>query len=173
MQALILSHFIEEEVRNLPHSWLILLHPILLPPTDQTQFILCSAFRLTWKGVWIRPLLCSKQRHRIYREATLVSRPSTAGFGFNLFLLFFWAMSCSLVPWPGIEIMPLAVKAQSPNQWTIRKVPQLTSKYVTQSSLPWTSSPTLCYVILWMTVDIFSISLHICLQSNGHLYLRC
>ena len=161
MQALIISHFIEKEVMNFLHSWLILLNIILFPPTDQTQFILCSAFRLTWKGVWIRPLLCSKQRHGMYRNAILVSRSSTAGFGFNLLLLFFfWPChtACGiLVPWPGIEIMPLAVKAQSPNQWTVREVPQ-PPRCVPQDSLPWTSSPTLCYVSLWIQL-IFSPSL--------------
>ena len=43
----------------------------------------------------------------------------------SLFSFFFW-MHCgaSAVPSPGIEILPLAVEAWSPNHWTTREFPQ-------------------------------------------------
>ena len=68
-----------------------------------------------------------------------------------------WTTNRILVSQLGIESEPLAVKAQSPNQWTVREAPQ-PPRCVPQDSLPWTSSPTLCYVILWIQL-IFSPSL--------------
>ena len=47
--------------------------------------------------------------------------------------LFIWprCAACGiLVPWPGIEPSPSAVKAPSPNHWTAREFPQKTSKYL-------------------------------------------
>lgn len=94
------------------NPWLILLNTILFPPTDQAQFILSSTFRLTWKGVWIRPLFCSKQRHGMYRDAILVSGPPW--FWFQppplFFFFFFWPChtACGiLIPWPRDEIITL------------------------------------------------------------------
>ena len=40
----------------------------------------------------------------------------------NSFYLFIWPREI-LVPWPGIEPGPLALKAWSPNQWTTREFP--------------------------------------------------
>ena len=42
----------------------------------------------------------------------------------NIYFFFFWGHAACriLVPRPGIEPMPLAVKAQSPNHWTAREV---------------------------------------------------
>ena len=49
---------------------------------------------------------------------------------FTLFYLisFFWPhhIVCRiLVPWPGIELVPPAVEAQSPNHWTTREFPSI------------------------------------------------
>ena len=47
-------------------------------------------------------------------------------FFFNLFVFVFLPRTeayRNLVPPPGIEPGPLAVKAQSPNHWTVRKFP--------------------------------------------------
>ena len=47
-------------------------------------------------------------------------------FIYVLLALFFWpchAASIILVPWPGTEPVPLAVKAQSSNHWTTRELP--------------------------------------------------
>ena len=44
------------------------------------------------------------------------------------FLVFFWLrhVACGiLVPQPGIEPVPPAAEAQSPNRWTAREVPHL------------------------------------------------
>ena len=46
---------------------------------------------------------------------------------FISFFLFFWlcCLACGiLVPGPGIEPAPSAVKAQSPNHWTTREFPE-------------------------------------------------
>ena len=46
----------------------------------------------------------------------------------HLGFLFFWLRltACGiLVPWPGIELRPPAVKAPRPNHWTARKLPHL------------------------------------------------
>ena len=46
----------------------------------------------------------------------------------NFFSFFFFWSHCAacgnLVPWPGIEPGPRAVKAQSPNHWTTREFPR-------------------------------------------------
>ena len=48
-------------------------------------------------------------------------------FLFN-FSFFFWPhhmVGGILVPWPGIELVPPAVEAQSPNHWTTREFPSI------------------------------------------------
>ena len=47
---------------------------------------------------------------------------------FVLFCFVFWlrrAACGTLVPWPGVEPGPMAVKAPSPNHWTTREFPQI------------------------------------------------
>ena len=47
---------------------------------------------------------------------------SLLGIGF---IVFAHSVTCGiLVPWPGIELRTLAVKAQSPNHWTAREFPE-------------------------------------------------
>ena len=51
--------------------------------------------------------------------------------GFYLFLISYcfcpcWVVCGVLVPWPGIESMPAATEAWSPNYWTTREFPQMT-----------------------------------------------
>ena len=53
-------------------------------------------------------------------------------FSFKLFFYFFKIWLCCvacgiLVPWPGIEPAPSAVKVRSPNHWTSREVPPVSS----------------------------------------------
>ena len=49
-------------------------------------------------------------------------------------------MTCEiLVPWPGIEPRPSAVKVRSPNHWTARKVP--TGSLFKKLEIPTSSSP--------------------------------
>ena len=62
-------------------------------------------------------------------------------------LSFFWGAGgwggwCSiaweiLVPWPGIETVPSAVGAWSPNQWTTREVPSSHFKFCSWNQIRW------------------------------------
>ena len=57
-------------------------------------------------------------------EGEVVSRGT---FNF-FFLIYFWLHRAAyriLVPWPGIEPRPPAVKAQGPNHWTTREFPRV------------------------------------------------
>ena len=67
-------------------------------------------------GRWALRVECSEQ----LRRATLVSCV--------LFVCLFWPwhIACGiLVPWPGIEPVPPAVEARSPNHWTTREFPPM------------------------------------------------
>ena len=47
-----------------------------------------------------------------------------------VYFFFLWRhhSACGiLVPWPGIELAPLAVKPWSPNHWTVREFPELST----------------------------------------------
>ena len=52
-----------------------------------------------------------------------------------------------LVPWPGIEPTPSAVKTQSPNHWTTRKFPTIPCFY----SVTWSEVKSLSRVRLFVT----------------------
>ena len=60
------------------------------------------------------------------RDANHLFMESMKQMALLFFHYFFW-LSCSaceiLVPWPGTELAPLAVKAPSPNHWTTREFP--------------------------------------------------
>ena len=56
----------------------------------------------------------------------VVLSPVTLWFCFSHLKFFFWLchLTCRvIVPWPGFEPWPKAVKAQSPNHWTAREFP--------------------------------------------------
>ena len=54
----------------------------------------------------------------------------------SLSFFFFGCMACGmLVPWPGIKPVPTAMKAWSPNHWTIRKAPTIHSSAVVKERI--------------------------------------
>ena len=73
--------------------------------------------------------LCSLFLKFFFKEYILLIWPHGAlVVAFRIFDLHrsMWAFSCSvwaLVSWPGIELWPLALKAQSRNHWIIQEVP--------------------------------------------------
>ena len=75
-----------------------------------------------WKWNLIQALCCS------YKS----SHYSTTEFTVTFFFFFLATSCCILVPWPGIEPMPSAVKAWILNHWTAREVPTATSIDVSQ-----------------------------------------
>ena len=51
----------------------------------------------------------------------------------TVFFFFFWLCCAAcriLVPWPGVEPRPTAVKALSPNHWTTRELPRTTLSWL-------------------------------------------
>ena len=72
------------------------------------------------------PLICSLPSDRA-ASGPMEGRKSMETWGWRFFLFFsFWphyAPCGILVSWPGIDLTPSVVEAQSPNHWNTREVP--------------------------------------------------
>ena len=111
------------------------------------------------------------------------------------FFFFFW-LRCSacgiLVPWPGIESPPSAVKVPSPNHWTTREFPCSSASYtftkfkiaMTPFLIYWKSSCIFFQVCLFIFLGLFYHSFHvvfiffnyfkqICYKSLFNIFLSC
>ena len=89
----------------MPYLSLILMFSLFLQTAVFTFYMLCNFF------FFYQP------------DMTYWVKETDANRGF-LFFVFFCYMACGiLVPQPGIEPRPLAVKAQNLNHWTIREFP--------------------------------------------------
>ena len=83
-----------------------------------------SPFDITLNFVWLSCFFVCM----MFQTYLVQFPPFFQGPYFFFFLSFFWlcCMACIiLVPWPGIEPRPLAVKAWGSNHWTTREFPLL------------------------------------------------
>ena len=92
-------------------------------------FLMFSRHKLKQTQTW-QLRICHRDywNHFIFNSLSLLMESSSKVRFVNLvtFPFFFWLhhTACGiLVPWPGIEPRPMAVKALGPNHWTARKFP--------------------------------------------------
>ena len=87
------------------------------------SYLLCGTTLIVLNVlIWLLSTSTGLSNHGVLSSEKTPARNFTNHF----FFFFFWPrhVACgTLVPWPGIEPGPLAVKVQSPDHWTTREVP--------------------------------------------------
>ena len=129
-----------------PRAWRCFSVPIKfleLQIYNSSEFLLCSAFRgdlITRQGdvmiqiglFFLKNVVKVLARRAVSFNLFHGRREELEHFkrilSFQRVFFFFWPHHMAfriLVPWPGIEPQPSAVKAPSPNHWTAREVPTI------------------------------------------------
>ena len=118
----------------------------------------------TMQVTWVLPL---GQEDPLEKEmATHFSQYSCLGSPMEIYLPFkpyFWPCHCGiLIPWPGIEPMPSAVKVQNPNHWTAREFPILTILYNSVILIAFIMLNSYHHYLVWKLLYYHCYRLNIC-----------